>query len=423
MHPLLIPIVAIAIFFLVNSSKKKEESGGGKALLPGLPESSQIQEVKLNQEMRFDGFAPPPPSPFLIDKIVTGKRKRNHNPNSLASCMYLVTFLNEAKKAKLFETMVMSSALSPHAETLESLQKANAFLEAGNEATSAVSKALDAAAKGKGFELNSSNPIIQSVTAMISAIYGLVKEEDKRIAESKACAGFVYEFTRNFGLPPMGLLHAMAHYIPKPNYSVIAGNGTFLRHKEWGPGIVASMVILYHKLVNDGWIGAQSNNAIKGVPFSKRKNFQKTLKDLKINQVFGGRFDYLKVSRFAEWTRYVFHPYYVLSDTKIPQRWKKNHYDSYRAGLQLTSYNDPFLFARYNMKKMIEEGGVSLGVYNGMLQPGLLIFTLGHDPGMDVYPQPLLGILPGNYGTINFNKKDWEKRVDIYTNVGGWFYT
>ncbi len=395
-------VLAIGAYFLVNQPQNK-------------PTERRSQWTSVGGALHYDvisqssggkgdgGVYVPPVEPF------------RHTLQSSVACGYLLAFLEIASKIGLFKMESVQLALGK--ANLKGWDYAKSSLGISQPVTSVVIPALIQGTLTAGTAVVGS---FASVVALITQLAGLDSDIKKGIAESEACLRFVHRFSEVWSLPPMALLNMLSNLVPDSgNYGLIRGaSGTLDRSKEPGVGIVADMAKLYNALKSKGWL--QGMRPIRDIGMYRNLVSKGEIK-CAINNNIGK----LKVTGrgFGYWPHYAWSVDHLFSQ---PRRWKWGQADKmyrYAASAAFERTGDPARFDKQATKLWLEAGGEYVDTYKGYLQPGILIFEVGHDPGLDTYGGFDTGFLGGlaNQTAPQFGEGTWLTRYNTDTN-GGWLY-
>lgn len=269
---------------------------------------------------------------------------------------------------------------------------------------------------GIGSAATAASGVTAGATAIIALIANLSAQEENKIAQAQACLAAVRKVIWDFGPPPFGLMVLLARLDKTPPFEIIEGNGGFDRVREPGPGIIARWIRAL-EYINRFYIG------VENAPFLDTKQYKAFARTGAFPCVFGGETRLLAPSRLAEWSRYACHPYYLFTYpiVPLPKKWgvgisEENHpYHRFRDSIHATQY---FEYRRQDMARWLAYAGGSIDEYKGRQEqlPTQVSFEIGHDPTYDDYPAPLLGLAPGDYGSISINANDWRVRWSCPTN-------
>lgn len=366
---------------------------------------------------------------FFSAKSRGRRRLEDMSPNQVASLVWLKTFLEYFKKEGGYKLPVIVDGFDSGQSYINNFTKA--VITNSQKAYNTAKTFGESVDTGDTPDISIAQ-LFQSAINLLLLTFDTLGEGDRRYGQSAAISEYIREFVKVYGLPPMGLLHAVATVDPDPSYTPILGGGSFLRYDEWAPGVIVSYTKLYAAL-------KKAKFDLDRVPLADPKNFKRVCTQMGVSIVNGGRWEKpsnVMPSRIANHFQYLFHPKWFLQTPLIPAGrttrgkasklfWNTdNPYTLYIEVLKENERNDPFEFNADDAELWMRKGGVFQGrfqtrskIFN---QPQFLIFELGHDPGLNQIPTGLSNLLPGNYGTVTINEVSWKSRIELDTN-GAWF--
>ena len=327
---------------------------------------------------------------ITINPSFFAQKRLNPGPNQKLAASYVKTLTDLFEATGLLKGMVMKDALG--GEDAASYKRAVDNLKAANSALS-----LDIGGIAKG-AINT-----------VLAVFSLPGEEEQRWAEAQACKQ-VWQFAMDkLGLPPTATFHYIAAKGLNANWSIIDGDGGFLRTKEPGPGAWTFWIRLRQMMEAEGIID-------QNTPYLSGSEYQRMTRGNAARAVLDNDKGVLRVSRLASWETYVSHPQWLFIE---PRDTKNNVFDWWSAyKSEMKGARDPFTMDKLKLSKIVNKCFANARYTERReIIPTLIAWKIGHDPASGNVPQALLGIVGG--GSVTISRKSWEGKFLLYTN-GGW---
>jgi len=428
-------LVGLILWFLLKPQEMNVDSGYyddsiGFEFEPGLTIAAQTDLEEQGLQVVTRGG---------VSAIVQSRPKFIHTVQSATSFAWLNAFLASAQEAGIYNLKSVQQALGR--PDTSPWQFAEASLNIAAPASSVIVPTITSGALATGTLIAAP---ASSVIALFSTLDALDKEIKRRIVEAEICLTFVNAFVKEVSLPPMGLLNALANMVSDSgNYSAIRGFGSAMdRTKEPGVGIVRDMILLYEEVANRGWMAGVptlTNLPLYNQMIAKREisiplNNNKT----RLQPTGSGFSGYVtnkqgksvkvgeKGGRGFFWARYVYSVDKLFATVETP-KWKKGFSEKeYKKALALVfkRTGNPCQFDKEAMSDWLNRGGIYTGTFKGYIQPPIVNFSLGHNPGLGGYrglDTGFSGIPLANETQPNWNENTWKSRFDIDTN-GGWCF-